>query len=55
MKSLIKDLKYEIEELQLEIDSTDEYNNCYIEVSDKVSNTKPSGRGTAFCLTTILF
>jgi hypothetical protein len=48
MKSLIKDLKYEIEALQLEIDSTDEYNNCYIEVSDKVSNTKPSGRGTAF-------
>jgi len=44
MRSLIKDLRYEIEALQLEIDSTDEY----IEVSDKVFNTQPSGRDTAF-------
>ena len=28
--------------------STVEYNNCNIEVSDKVFNTNPSGRGTAF-------
>ena len=48
MRSFIKDLKYEIEALQLEIDSTDEYNNCNIEVSDKVFTTNPSGRGTAF-------
>jgi hypothetical protein len=48
MRSLIKDLKDEIEVLQLEIDGTDEHNNCNIEVSDKVFNTKPSGRGTAF-------
>jgi hypothetical protein len=40
MRSLIKDLTYEIEILQLEIDSTDENNNCNIEVSDKVFNTK---------------
>jgi hypothetical protein len=31
MRSLIKDLKYEIEALQLEIDSTDENNNCNID------------------------
>ena len=48
MRSLIKDLKYEIEALQLEIDSTDENNNCNIEVSDKVFNTKTSGRCTAY-------
>ena len=48
MRSLIKDLKDEIEALQLEIDSTDVYDNCNIEVSDKVFNTKPSGGGTAF-------
>ena len=48
MRSLIKDLKDEIEALQLEIDSTDENNNCNIEVSDKVFNTKTSGRGTAY-------
>ena len=36
MRSLIKDLKDEIEALQLEIDSADENNNCNIEVSDKV-------------------
>ena len=48
MRSLIKDLKDEIEALQLEIDSTDEHNNCNIEVSDKVFNTKTSGRGTAY-------
>jgi hypothetical protein len=48
MRSLIKDLKYEIEALQLEIDSTDENNNCNIEVSDKIFNTKTSGRGTAY-------
>jgi ribosomal protein S17 len=47
MRSLIKDLKYEIEILQLEIDSPDENNNCNIEVSDKVFNTKTFGRGTA--------
>jgi hypothetical protein len=47
-RSLIKDLKYEIEALQLEIDSTDENNNCNIEVSDKVFNTKTSGRGIAY-------
>jgi hypothetical protein len=34
--------------LQLEIDSTHEYNNCNIEVPDKVFNTQSSGRGTAF-------
>jgi hypothetical protein len=34
--------------LQLEIDSTDENNNCNIEVSDKVFNTKTSGRCTAY-------
>jgi hypothetical protein len=43
MRSLIKDLKDEIEALQLEIDSTDENNNCNIEVSDKVFSTKTSG------------
>jgi hypothetical protein len=48
MRSLIKDLTYEIEILQLEIDSTDENNNCNIEVSDKVFNTKTFGRGTAY-------
>ena len=48
MRSLIKDLKDEIEALQLEIDSTHEYNNCNIEVPDKVFNTQSSGRGTAF-------
>ena len=48
MRSLIKDLRDEIEALQLEIDSTDENNNCNIEVSDKVFNTKTSGRGTAY-------
>ena len=48
MRSLIKDLTYEIEALQLEIDSTDENNNSNIEVSDKVFNTKTSGRGTAY-------
>ena len=42
MRSLIKDLKDEIEALQLEIESTDENNNCNIEVSDKVFNTKTS-------------
>jgi hypothetical protein len=47
MRSLIKDLKNEIEALQIENDSTDEYNNCNIAVSDKVFTTKPSGRGTA--------
>jgi hypothetical protein len=41
MRSLIKDLKDEIEALQLVIDSTDENNNCNIEVSDKAFNTKP--------------
>ena len=44
MRSLIKDLKDEIETLQLEIDSTDENNNCNIEVSDKVFNTKGDGK-----------
>ena len=34
--------------MQLEIDSTDENNNCNIEVSDKVFNTKTSGRGTSY-------
>ena len=48
MRSLIKDLKDEIEALQLVIDSTDENNNCNIEVSDKAFNTKTSGRGTAY-------
>ena len=48
MRSLIKDLKGEIEALQLEIDSTDENNNCNIEVADKVFNTNTSGRGTAY-------
>ena len=48
MRSLIKDLKDEIEALQLIIDSTDEHNNCNIEVSDKVFNAKTSGRGTAY-------
>ena len=48
MRSLIKDLKDEIDALQLEIDSTDVYNNCNIKASDKVFNTKPSGGGTAF-------
>ena len=48
MRSLIKDLKDEIEALQLEIDSTDENINCNIEVSDKVFNTKTSGRCTAY-------
>ena len=48
MRSLIKDLKDEIEALQLEIDSTDENNNCNIEVSDKVFNTKTSGQGTTY-------
>jgi hypothetical protein len=32
----------------IKIDSTDENNNCNIEVSDKVFNTKTSGRGTAY-------
>ena len=40
MRSLIKDLKDEIEALQLEIDSTDENNNYNIEVSDKVLTQK---------------
>ena len=44
MRSLIKDLKDEIEALQLEIDSTDENSNCNIEVSDKVFNTKGDGK-----------
>ena len=48
MRSIIKDLKDEIEALQLEIDSTDENNNCNIEVSDTVFNTQISGRGTAY-------
>ena len=48
MRSLIKDLKDETEDLQLEIDSTDENNNCNIEVSDSVLNTKTSERGTAY-------
>jgi hypothetical protein len=34
--------------LQLIIDSTNENNNCNIEVSDKVFNTNTSGRGTAY-------
>ena len=34
--------------MQLEIDSTAEYNNYNIDVSDKVFNTQPSGQGTAF-------
>ena len=34
--------------MQLEIDSADENNNCNIEVSDKVFNTKTSGRGIAY-------
>jgi hypothetical protein len=33
MRFLIKVLKDEIEALQLEIESTDENNNCYMEVS----------------------
>jgi hypothetical protein len=45
MRSLIKD---EIEALQLVYDSTDENNNCNIEVSNKVFNTNTSGRGTAY-------
>ena len=48
MRSLITDLIDEIESLQLEIDSTEEYNNYNIDVSDKVFNTQPSGQGTAF-------
>ena len=40
IRALIKDLKDEIEALQLEIESTNENNNCNIEVSDKVFNTK---------------
>jgi hypothetical protein len=36
--------KDEIEALQLEIVSTDENNNCNIEVSDKVFNTKSNGK-----------
>jgi FtsZ-binding cell division protein ZapB len=40
--SSIKDRIDEIEALQLEIDSTHEYNNCNIEVPDKVFNTQPS-------------
>jgi hypothetical protein len=48
MRSLITDLIDEIEALQLEIDSTEEYNNYNIDVSDKVFNTQPSGQGTAF-------
>jgi hypothetical protein len=41
MRSLITDLIDEIEALQLEIDSTEEYNNYNIDVSDKVFNTQP--------------
>jgi hypothetical protein len=43
MRSFIKDPKDEIEALQLEIDSTDENNNCNIEASDKVFNVITSG------------
>ena len=48
MRSLMKDLKEEIEALQFEIDSTIENNNCNIEVLDKVFNTKTSGRCKAY-------
>ena len=48
MRSLISDVKDEIEALQLEIDSTDENNNCNIEASDKVFNVITSGRGRAY-------